>query len=698
MTTEKRDSSGAEARLGSWKEIANYLQRDVRTVIRWEKSEGLPVHRHRHLSRSSVYAYPSELEAWRANRRPAAESTRSRLWRPFPAFASTVTIALALMMAGSATRVGALAGAADSIVTRQVWTGADGVFDNAPSPDGKYMAYADWESGNLVVRDLQAETSRMLTKEGDMGQEPQYSYASKWSPDGKRLVYNWYRQSGEELRIVSLDDPRPRMLFREDGLSWAGPLDWSPNGQQILAGISRTGQPAQLVLIPAEGSAPRVVKTFETRSVSSGVALFSPDGRYIVYDRPPGKVAALDVYILDVGTGSESPLVQHPADDCVLGWSPDGNWVLFLSDRAGTLDFWAIRVADGKPQETPVRVKRSVGRVAPLGFTKDGSFYYADVKVARDVFAARIDFQMGKILAPAVKAIVRYEGSNTNPRYSPDGKSLAYVSKRGSLVFPTNSANALCVHSLESGTERVFIDEFARIGVRALAGPRWSPDSRAIVLAGLRVAGAGAGLYQVSLDTSEVRPVAEMLPGVSILNHEFSPQGRRLFYIRQDISRKLWQLLERDLRSGRERELYRTSEYGQLAGVAASPDGKWLAMSSLMGRVLSVMPSNGGAPRAIHQFDKGRYTNPEWTRDGRHLIVGGRLPGEAMSALYRVPVGGGEPRQIVLPERAWDDRPSLHPDGQQIAFTKTINNDSDADVWVMQNFLPGPETSREAAR
>jgi TolB-like protein len=51
-------------RLNSWKEIAVYLQKDVRTVQRWEKNEGLPVHRKPHDKLSSVYAYQSELDAW----------------------------------------------------------------------------------------------------------------------------------------------------------------------------------------------------------------------------------------------------------------------------------------------------------------------------------------------------------------------------------------------------------------------------------------------------------------------------------------------------------------------------------------------------------------------------------------------------------------------------------------------------------
>jgi TolB-like protein/Tfp pilus assembly protein PilF len=53
-----------EKRLDSWKEIAVYLNRDVTTVQRWEKREGMPVHRHVHGKRGSVYALPEELDDW----------------------------------------------------------------------------------------------------------------------------------------------------------------------------------------------------------------------------------------------------------------------------------------------------------------------------------------------------------------------------------------------------------------------------------------------------------------------------------------------------------------------------------------------------------------------------------------------------------------------------------------------------------
>jgi TolB-like protein len=59
-------------RLDSWKAISDFLHRDIRTVQRWEATEGLPVYRHKHSKQGSVYAYRSELEAWWRNRPPSS--------------------------------------------------------------------------------------------------------------------------------------------------------------------------------------------------------------------------------------------------------------------------------------------------------------------------------------------------------------------------------------------------------------------------------------------------------------------------------------------------------------------------------------------------------------------------------------------------------------------------------------------------
>lgn len=61
-------NSGTDDRLSSWKEIATYLKCGVRTVQRWERLEALPVHRHQHQKNGTVYAFRSELDAWRKDR------------------------------------------------------------------------------------------------------------------------------------------------------------------------------------------------------------------------------------------------------------------------------------------------------------------------------------------------------------------------------------------------------------------------------------------------------------------------------------------------------------------------------------------------------------------------------------------------------------------------------------------------------
>ena len=58
-----------EVLLDSWKEIATYVKRDVSTVQRWEKREGMPIHRHIHDKRGSVYALAPELDAWLQSRK-----------------------------------------------------------------------------------------------------------------------------------------------------------------------------------------------------------------------------------------------------------------------------------------------------------------------------------------------------------------------------------------------------------------------------------------------------------------------------------------------------------------------------------------------------------------------------------------------------------------------------------------------------
>src|SRR5215467_6688248 len=81
----RQTNKSSEGRLDSWKEIAAYLHRDVTTVQRWEKREGMPVHRHQHDKSGSVYAFSSELDAWLQSRRLRLEQEETQLPAATPA-------------------------------------------------------------------------------------------------------------------------------------------------------------------------------------------------------------------------------------------------------------------------------------------------------------------------------------------------------------------------------------------------------------------------------------------------------------------------------------------------------------------------------------------------------------------------------------------------------------------------------------
>ncbi len=100
--------SDAEDCFDSWKEIALYLDRDLSTVRRWEKEEGLPVHRHVHNKRSTVYASRSEIDTWLANRGSVLGNDRPGWFRFFSEnrrILAAVTAAALLLLATLVTRL-----------------------------------------------------------------------------------------------------------------------------------------------------------------------------------------------------------------------------------------------------------------------------------------------------------------------------------------------------------------------------------------------------------------------------------------------------------------------------------------------------------------------------------------------------------------------------------------------------------------
>ena len=159
-----------EDRLDSWKEIAAYLNRDVTTVQRWEKREGMPVHRHLHDRKGSVYAFRAELDAWAGSRNLRAEqengSNAPAPSEPPPRAAISTFLARWKFALPLATVLAALAIAAGLWFQRteyfwtnpiadarfQTVTDVDGVDqDAAVSRDGHFVAFLSDGDGQMDV-------------------------------------------------------------------------------------------------------------------------------------------------------------------------------------------------------------------------------------------------------------------------------------------------------------------------------------------------------------------------------------------------------------------------------------------------------------------------------------------------------------------------------------------------------------------
>ena len=696
------DPSPGQKPLETWKEIAAYLQRDARTVRRWEKHEALPVHRHRHAARSSVYAYPSELDRWRATRQPGATpapTARPLWWRPLPSAAFSLVVVLSLAATGDfgPEALTARAQAPDEtrdapggpgIVARQLYGGPDDAMSDAmPSPDGRYLFFTDFQgiergptgapSGDLVVQEIATGDVRRLTDEQPLMRYGGFGFFPVPSPDGQTVVMTWYNEAYDwELRVVGVEEGPARTLYRNADVSWVSAHGWTPDGTQILANVQRRDRTHQIVLVSVADGSARTLKSLGWREPSPNL---SPDGRYVAYDFSTQEDSTQqDIYVLSTDGRRESQVVEHPANDFAPIWAPDGSGILFVSDRAGTEDLWFLEIEDGRPVRSPRTVKRNVGAILPRGFTSDGSLFYSLRKENHDIYTLTIDPDRGEIIEQPRKLSRTYEGSNNRPDWSPDGQYLAYRSGRAGTPV-------LIVHSLETGQEREFV--FRELGYQFW--PRWSPDGKSILIQGNNRRGQRS-LHRFDPQTGALDFVASIYTEQVV----WGPEGRTIFYERIQGTFDQIDLVVRDLETGEERILH--SQTGRIRQLAISPDGARLAFKGTHPAdgvsVMLVMSTTGGEPREL-SVATDVAAGLAWMKNSKEILfakenVTSAPAGTRSSELWRIAADGGQPQRLGLisqegvPGRALVRDLSIDPDGRRVAFT--FDKGYVNELWVLE--------------
>jgi Tol biopolymer transport system component len=701
--TPPTDEPRNEAPLESWKEIAAYLKRDVRTAKRWETGEGLPVRRHMHQTRASVYAYPSELAVWVASRQPSLEpgnAGRAIRWQPLIGLAASLALAMATVGSPIPTQAGQAA-SNPNVTVRKVWATGNSDATGAPSPDGRYLSFADWLPGDLGIHDLSSGENRAVTREGSWGLN-RFAYYSIWSPDAKQVAYFWMNGDRTEVRITGVTAGDPRVLYvnPEKGNFGIRPMAWSADGKLIAGHLSRSDATNQIVLLSADTGAVRALKSTEWRYPTA--MSFSPDGRWLAFDAQVEQGSQTrDIFLLATDGSREVALVTHPAHDYGPVFTYDGRHLLFVSDRAGANGLWLARVGDDQAQQSVQLLKADVGRMSPMGLTRDGKLYfgYSSGQNAGDVYTASIDPSAGRVIGAPSLAVQIFEGQNTSPAFSPDARRMAYLSRRGAA----GAGWSVIIRAVDTGQEVVLRTDLAAVENPRASSLRWSPNGQSLLTAGVDARGR-RGLFILDVESAKAQLVVEHAFPVET-HPSWSPDGAAIYMIRIDADQKGKSIVERTLRTQAERVLHRA---GWMTALTLSPDGTRLAFVQREGEggtsvtVLKELSIAGGQARTLYRAPRqsiNASVSMTWSEDGASLLftqragrsVAGQLAGSETSALWRLPVSGGEPVNLNLEMEGLRNL-SIAPGGRQLAFTG--GRPFRSEVWVLEDFLPRQPASR----
>jgi Tol biopolymer transport system component len=550
-------------------------------------------------------------------------------------------------------------GGGGGLVTRRVLTDASGV-RGVLTADGKYISNIDRGTGDVVQFEVASGQTSRITNRGPWSEGEKWYDYQLFSGDGKQIAYGSYTKDlPYQLRIRNLDGSGLRTLHSEKE-SYIQYLDWSPDAGSILALRNVSSKASELTLISTADGSVRVLRSFASAWGMLKRARFSPDGRYVAFSSVgEGSPPHGDVFLMTADGRNEVVVAGHPAEDQLLGWTPDGRSLVFLSDRSGTWDIWTAHITGGKQQGEPEPLKKDFGYYSEvLGFAPDGSFYYKTYTSSGGLYNGAVDLETGKVLVPPAPVTTRYTGPPSEPTWSPDGRNLAYVSRPGD-IGPGN--NILTIRSTATGEER-----FLSPRLRFVRDISWAPDGRSVIALGFTE--TEGGIFRIDTETSAITRLADggMCP-------HLCPDGKTLVFAEGPIIRK------RNLDSGEKSEVVKT---GSMFYFDLSPDGREVVFQ--VDGAVGTVSLNGGEPRELFRGLAQRYWL-RWTRDGRYIIVQARDP--ATPEIWRVPAQGGTPLKLDLSVPRMERFSfALHPDNRRFAFS--VNEESKSELWVLENFLP----------
>jgi Tol biopolymer transport system component len=499
-----------EDRLDSWKEIATYLNRDVTTVQRWEKREGMPVHRHQHDRMGSVYASRAELDAWTQSRNlpPTQENGNdvapSAPPVPPPAAVTAPPTRWKVPLLFALVAAALVAGAGFWLYrTEYFWrnpltdahfqTVTDfGGFEQsaAVSRDGHLIAFLSDRDGQMDVWITQAGSGQFhnLTRGGARNILNPSVRALGFSPDGSAVTF-WTRKqdgpSGGNIGVWAVPTlgGEPRLY-----LEGVAEYDWSPDGGRLAYHTPGPGDP----LFVSDGTlrpGDRPIFTAPA-GLHSHFPLWSRDTKslYFVQGELPDK---LDLWRIPATGGIPERITYHNAhvSHPVL---LDRRTLLYLaSDADGSGPFLYSMDVE---RRIPHRLTSGLDRYTSLAASADGRRLVLSVASPKTTLW-RLQINDSPAAVSAASPIPLTTSTGFSPGLGPD--YLLYLSRSGTGENIWKLANGTSTQ-LWSGQS-----------VKVIGGPTSSPDGHNVTFS---VSQHGQTLlYAMHSDGTNARVVADSL-------------------------------------------------------------------------------------------------------------------------------------------------------------------------------------------
>ena len=567
------------------------------------------------------------------------------------------------------------------------------------SPDETAVAYIDWKTpgGDIAVRDLSTGKSRTLT-DGAGGKE--YSPGDfVWSPDSKSIAYWWWQSpGGVSLRIVSRDGGGPRSVAlswdkvqanapKEDHASF-NPEDWTRDGALLVGQWELADGSSALATLAVATGEVRVIGSYTPKA---GHPRFSPDGRFIVYERIVD--GNRDVYLTRIDGTQTVRVTDSPVEEGKPVFSPDGRYVLLSSNQRGGWDLWAIPVENGHPIGSRFLVKADFGDNTKR-ITTAGKLAFTTASGGNDVFELDTAAPGG-----GPKAIARASfGRNLYPTWSPDGKKIAYARRVGG--WDDNKPWLLCVQSLADGREDLY-----ETGMRIADWMFWAPDGETLVIGGEHEDGK-TGMYVFSLSGRQ-RVSARIRDLNSHWPLGFSTDAKEFVFLKAFGSlADLWKVglynsskerIAVDLKTGTERKMSPPEELARFAADRTlaldfniSRDGTSIAYVVKEGKEqqLVVTDADYRQKRVIARVtEPATIRSPSWSPDGKRVAYYVKGTDDKKQQLH-VAAADGTASQLLHEGNFWHVKigPRWSPDGAKIGIT--LHEESVAEIGVLENFLP----------